>query len=198
MLPDVVVATTEESCLELLNESAGDFLKTQGQKYVNKFKGDVGKVNCPDGFVRLPVDTWCCKYDKRPCSLQASIDPSDKKSFLSNCRADQKEGIFSAIEQQAYAGFHHVPGRYLCPYCDHSLKDSQQNYKYHYPWELYPLWECVKFDDLSVTKKMHRQSIPLSIKHSKICAPCFLKLLRRLSLSLADDFFVLEVDFFPK
>ncbi len=201
MLSDVVVAATEESCMELLKGKINEFLNSHGKDWVNKLKstGTNGrKINCPDSFVRLPVDTWCCKHDDEICSLQASIDLSDKESFLSNCRADKKEGIFAAIEQKAYDGFHHVPGRYLCPYCDHTMKHSQQNFKYHYPWELYPLWECVKLDDVPIFKEMHRQNIPLSVRSSKVCASCFLKLLNLLSLGYANDFFILEVDFFPR
>lgn len=201
MLSDVVVAATEENCMELLKDKIDKFLNRHGKNWVNTFKGTGTngiKINCPDSFIRLPVDTWCCKHDRDICSLQASISLSDKESFLSNCRADKKESIFAAVERKTYDGFHHVPGRYLCPYCDHTMKHSQQNFKYHYPWELYPLWECVNFDNVSIYKKMQRQNIPLGVRFSKVCAHCFLKLLNQFSLGSANDFFVLDVDFFPR
>ena len=199
MLSDVVFADTEESCTEQLKGEINEFLKTHGKDWVNKFKyigTDSRNINCPDSFVRLPVDSWRCKHDNEICSLL--IDPNDKEAFLSNCRADKKDGIFAAIEQKVYDGFHHVPGRYLCSYCDHTMKHSQQNYKYHYPWELYPLWEYVKFDDLSIFKEMCDKNMPLGIRSSKVCAPCFVKLLSLFSLDHAKNFFILEVDFFPR
>ncbi len=200
MLSEVVVAATEESCMELLKEKINDFLDSYGKDWVNKFKGEgtnSTKINCPFGFILLPVDTWHCKMGKKEiCPLQASIDISDKENFLSKCRADKKEEIFTTLEQKGYNGSHHVPGRYLCPYCEHILKDSQQNFKYHYPWELYPLWECVNFDDRSIVREMFRKKIPLGIKSSKVCASCFLKLMSIFSLDYANDFFMLKVDFF--
>lgn len=201
MLSDVVVADSEDRCLALLKEKLNDFLITKGKEYVNQFKSaDDGKVNCPDGFVLLPLDAWHCKQDKASCALQASIDSNDKDGFVTHCRAGNKESIFKAIEQQAYTGFHHVPGRYLCPSCDYSLKESQQNFKYHYPWELYPLWECINFEDKTVMSTMYDLDIPSSIRHSKVCAPCFLKLINQLFPGTpdTDNLFVLVMDFFPR
>ncbi len=204
MLSDVVVADVEDKCLELLKEKLDNLLKTKCREYVNNFKGssysDDGKINCPEGFVLLPIDAWHCKHDKEICALQALIDPRDKDSFVKHCQADNKESIFEAIKQQAYTGFHHVPGRYLCPSCDCLLKQSQQNFKYHYPWEMYPLWECINFEDQTVIRTMHNLNIPLSLKYTKVCASCFLKLMHQISPNNPNthNLFVLQMDFFPR
>ena len=203
MLPDVVVADSESGCLTLFKEKLDHLLKTTGREYVNKFKGgnsNNGIVNCPEGFVLLPLDAWHCKYDKAICALQASIDLSHKDIFEKYCRNENKEGIYRAVQQQAYTGFHHVPGRYLCPSCDCLLRESKQNFKYHYPWELYPLWECINFEDQTVICSMNRLGISSSVGHSKVCASCFLKLMRQILPNSPDidDLFVLEMDFFPQ
>lgn len=187
--------------MELLKSRLHDFLNKHGKEWVNQFRGDSTgnrKVTCPEGFVKVPIDSWHCKFDDGLCNLQACIDLSDKNNFLTYCRAKRKENIYKAVEQQVYTGFHHIPGRFLCPSCDHFKKDSQQNFKYHYPWELYPLWECVQFDTPMVNIQLDRKDIPLSVKYCKVCAPCFLKTVSILSPQKALDFIVIEVDFFPR
>ena len=203
ILPEVVVSDSEDECIEILKDKLADFLRSIGKEYVDKHKGcHLGdeKINCPQGFVLLPLDSWHCKHDKALCTLQASIDPNNEVNFLKNCRAANKQSIFNTIEQQRYKGFHHTPGRHLCPSCDVSLKMSQQNFKYHYPWELYPLWDIVNFEDQEIVKALIKSDISPSVAHSKVCASCFIKVARELVSDHSEihNLFILELDFYPR
>lgn len=201
ILPEVIFSSTERDCRIILEERVKEFLDTNGRKYINSIIGinsEDGKINCPNGVVALPIDTWHCKLDNLICGLQAYIDLSNKKNFLTNCRSPQKEEIYNSVDRRKYKGFHHVIGRYLCPSCDHILSDSQQYFKYHYPWELYPLGECINSDDRSTIINLRRNNIPISVITSKVCAPCFVRYINILLPSIAGDFFVLEIDFYPR
>ncbi len=149
MLLGIVSAKTESEATELLEKELNIFLNTEAKQYVKSFMSSesVNKeiITCPEGRVILPVDVWHCKFDGKACPIQASIQLNDNKNFMLHCRAENKEEIFNTVEKKKYQGFHHVPGRYLCPSCDKLLKNSKENFKYHYPWELYPLWKMIDF-----------------------------------------------------
>jgi hypothetical protein len=196
ILSEMVIAETTETCLKLFEEKLDTYLTTTCKKYINAVSGSSKAINCPEGFVLLPIDSWHCKEDKKPCLLQAAIDLKDKDNFCRVCRSDKKEAIFKTIEQKRYTGFHHTTGRYLCPVCDVLLDDSKNTYKYHYPWEIYSLSECADFNDQTIRMQMINLDIPLSISHSKVCATCFVAIIKKLKPIIADDFFVYETDLY--
>ncbi len=57
------------------------FMKRQGLKWIRKWKGFPGCVNCPDAYLELPSDICMCKITKEMCSIQAQIPIKDKTRF---------------------------------------------------------------------------------------------------------------------
>lgn len=203
MLDENIVGNTEDECNELLRKKLDHFLATEGRRWVEHFKGDLSTdgtniVNCPDGFILLPLDAWHCKHDKESCGL--AIDISDEDRFLAHCRSEKKIGILQSVKNKKYDGFHHVLGRYLCPLCDEKLSDKAQNFKYHYPWELYPLWECIDFDTEEAFWVFQESKLPRSIGFSKVCADCFVTAITKFCPNdpLYKSLFVVEMNFYPR
>jgi hypothetical protein len=203
MLSRNIVGDSEQECLRLLHEELENFLRTKGRQWVDQFKGDRhgnedALVNCPDGYVLLPIDTWCCKHDKEVCGL--AVDISNEERFLAHCRSEKKAGILRAVQSKKYDGFHHVLGRYLCPLCDKNLAEREQNFKYHYPWELYPLWDCVNFETEEAFWVFKNSGWPSSISFSKLCANCFMLAIDKFLPGdpLAKSLFVVELNFYPR
>jgi len=122
------------------------FMKTKGMDWIEKWKGSPGYVNCPKGYIELPIDIWKCKIIREDCGIQAQVPITEKKKFLTWCKVseERKEQIFETILSGKYTGFHHIPGRLLCVQC-RSDKWKKKNEHYHYPWELVSVSDCVDF-----------------------------------------------------
>lgn len=113
------------------------------------------------------------------------VEKKNKGYFIENCRiTDQKEGIWKAIETKKYEGFHHIIGRYLCPYCEHKNENENKiNFNYHYPWEFFKLYKEFTIDkDFKI--KMIKNKIPLFISHCALCPNCTIEINNLLDLNI--------------
>lgn len=143
-------------------------------------------LNCPHGMIKLPIDLWYCRLFNQACPVQASINTQNWEQFHGQCLAapDRQGGIRQAIESGKYTGFHHMPGRYLCPTCK-SRKDSWR--AYHYPWELQPLSLFVPYDEETLRLEIIRCNIPGAAQFSYLCEKCLNEILAKLGLASSDE-----------
>jgi hypothetical protein len=175
------------------------YLDTAGTEYIKSFMVSTASVNCPEGYVKLPVDLWYCKVSNTLCNLQAQLLINDEASFLSKCSAPprKKTEILKAVKGGQYQGFHHVPGRYLCPTCK-----SDGPYKYHYPFELTHMDQLFGVGDKKEFKQLHleahRLGLPSSAIACALCPACGLHIVRELDKEIADQLEIIEMDFFPR
>jgi len=149
---------------------------------------DMVFINCPEGMIKLPIDLWYCKIVDEACPLQSSIDTEDWPKFHSHCLAPKKrqDEIQLAITSGKYSGFHHMPGRYLCPTCRSSRKGHWER-AYHYPWDLRPLLAFVPFDEETLRLEIIRRGIPSSSQFSHLCRNCIDDILGKLGLPSVED-----------
>jgi len=149
-----VCAETFDEGVEAMQFVLEQLMKYKGSKWINKWKGFSGCVNCPEAYIELPSDIWKCKITGDSCSIQAQISIKDKAGFLARCCAsqDRKENIYRIIQEKKYSGFHHIPGRFLCVQCEVD-KGKQINKKYHYPWELVSISDCLDFSGIFKSEK---------------------------------------------
>jgi len=107
------VADSRSGAISIMHGLISVFIEEFGRRYIesSEFKKI---INCPQGKIELPIDTWHCKDTKTPCPLQGQLDISDPEVFLKLCLLSEetKNGILNAILEGKYKGFHHVPGRY--------------------------------------------------------------------------------------
>lgn len=155
-------------------------------------------TNCPEGAIRLPIDRWECKLTKEVCPIQAQVFLDDRDRFVRHCQAPKarKEQIFDSVAGGAYNGFHHVPGRYLCPSCKHEGK--KMSFRYHYPWELTLLRAYYPFvyerDWPHVRAKLRNTRHGLTLVSSALCATHCKELAERIDPVLAAELMVIEFD----
>lgn len=143
----------------------------------------MSQINCPEGRIELPIDIWYCKLIDKPCPIQASIDTDDWAMFEEHCLAapERQTGIRGAITNGEYGGFHHLPGRYLCPTCKPS-RGGRWDRAYHYREDLMPLQPFVSHDDRTLRIAMMKQKIPLEALAGALCRSCIDDVLERLEL----------------
>lgn len=155
-------------------------------------------VNCPEGAVRLPIDLWTCKITKDICPLQAQVPLQDQAHFFQHCQAPEprKTQIFATVERGAYEGFHHMPGRYLCPACQHSGRSI--NSQYHYPWELTLLGAYFPFnyeqDWPTVRRRLKDKNARITLVSNALCAEHCKHLAEQIDPSLAAELRVIELN----
>jgi hypothetical protein len=142
------LAATREETLAWALEVSRRESEGQARRVIGIFAKEADDVRCPEGFVDLPLDAWSCKLSKQPCRLQAFIPMNDRATFAAGCHAssEKQEQIITAINEGKYAGFHHVPGRYLCVGCEEQ-KHGATAYCYHFHWEMARLDSALGMDD---------------------------------------------------
>ncbi|MFA4935502.1 MAG: hypothetical protein WC568_06670 [Candidatus Methanoperedens sp.] len=141
-----IEAHTFQEGIDAIKPILNIFLKTQGQSWVERWKGSECAINCPESYIELPIDLWKCKLTKNTCNLQAQVFINDKELFMDGCHAPQerKGKIFKTIQLGQYDGFHHIQGRFLCVQCEID-KGKKRYEQYHYPWEMTSISECLAF-----------------------------------------------------
>lgn len=145
---------------------------------------------CPEGTLELPIDIWHCKLTGTACPIQAEIDPGDWASFHSHCLAssERQAGIQQAIETGKYDGFHHMPGKWLCPTCK-PARSGNPNRQYHFEWELLPLRPFVPYEEHRLRIELLKRHIPMTALSGHLCRDCLDDILRRLDLATTKDYF---------
>lgn len=174
--------SAKDGLLQVMKKYGTDYIKHQGNN------GDF--VRCPDSKVVLPIDSFYCKHDDELCLLGSRIFKNNKQNFIKNCRIkSRKDGIWNAIEIKRYEGFHHVPGRYLCPSCEkknYNTKNYERriNFNYHYPWELCQIGQFLDSNDIELRKDLIRQNIDRNVYSVSLCTQCSIEILGRIGIKV--------------
>ena len=179
------------------------YLDSEGKAYVQNWMGSSRTVNCPEGYIKLPIDIWCCKLTHSPCNLQAQVTLQDQALFISTCAApeNKKAGIFNAVTDGRYNGFHHVPGRNLCPTCQGDTDEHNPfNYHYHFELTLVPkLFGIAKEREFeSLRREASYSGLPSYALACGLCPPCAMRVVSSLDKSFSNDLEIVEMDFFPR
>jgi hypothetical protein len=161
-------------------------IESEGRQWVEFWKKPDERVNCPEGFIKLPGDIWCCKLTGQICMLQSSIDPNDMENFTAGCHladAHKKAQVFNAVSTGKYDGFHHVPGRYLCVACEEA-GEKKESFWYHYPWEFAELDVALGLSYEQCLALLTILSLPRVYVSCPLCAECC----KRIATDLRPDF----------
>ena len=173
----IAVAQSRSDAISMLPECLTLFIEESGRKYIESDSFEKGLLNCPQGHVKLPIDIWYCKNAKTACPLQGQLNISEPESFFKLCLLpdETKKGIWNAIKEEKYKGFHHMQGRFRCCLCNKTK--SQQGFNYHYPWELTLLSDhCdIKsiWNDPNRAKDLVLKGVHVSALYSSLCWACF-------------------------
>jgi len=170
-------ARSEDDLVADLRATLDHYLATRGQNYLREmsYAGDWKIPNCPESFIRRPVDLWYCKIKQQACPIQAQVFVAEPSMFLSGCLLDRpkKMAILNTVLKGDYRGFHHVRGRYLCARCE-EVRGNESGYSYHYPWELASPDDFAEFDaerDMKdILPKIHRAKIRRASVTNALCA----------------------------
>lgn len=191
--------TSKSEVLEAVKTQVREIVTSQAKGWIDAKKRPAADiVNCPEAAIRLPIDIWTCKLTKDVCPVQGQVYLNDRDLFFQHCRAPQqrREQIFSVVATGTYDGFHHVPGRFLCPACEH--EGRKPALRYHYPWELTHLQAYFSFeyerDWPSVRKKLRNKTFSLNLVSSALCAPHSRELAEQLDPALAAELFIIDFD----
>lgn len=175
-----IIAHSKTEALSIIRKSVSAFIEGFGRRHIESWASHDESVNCPEGYVKLPIDLWYCKHTKKRCPVQAEVNIANSEYFFERCLAsdETKNGIWNAINKGEYKGFHHVVGRYKCGSCD----NSRRYYNYHYPWELTLLSEHCDMEsiwsDVERAKELIRKDFPRAAKYTALCCDCFKKVAR--------------------
>lgn len=170
-------------------------IKHFATKYTQSLSQHEDYINCPDLKLELPIDSFYCKHNDLPCPIQGQISKTNKEKFFKACNIDnRKEGIWNAISQGKYQGFHHMPGKYLCPSCEE--RNSKKNiYKnYYYPWELCLISESLNLDYDELKRKIREKKLNGNVLFSSFCTSCSIEILSKLEYN--KDFEIYETEFY--
>ena len=188
---------SKDGLIESASSELKNVMDTNGTDYIGVHSSDENFVRCPDAKVKLPIDIFCCKNDNKACFIGGGIYKKNKQDFIDNCRIDsRKEGIWNAIKLKKYEGFHHIPGRYLCPSCENKNSIKRVNYNYHYPWELCSIGKFMDYEDVELRKKIIRKGINRNIYYSLFCGTCSIQILNE--LDLYQNLELIEIDVYRK
>lgn len=174
------VDKSRDEALSKLHKSVITFIEGPGRQYIELKSSNNKMVNCPQGHVEMPVDVWHCKTTKKCCPIQAHVDLTSKDKFFEYCLVseERKNGIWNAINEGSYKGFHHVVGRYQCGICD----NAKINFNNHYPWELTPLSEHCDIEsiwsNIERAKELISKDFPRAALYTALCCDCFKKVAR--------------------
>ena len=175
-----------------------EVLYPQARAWLNEWRGRKEAPNCPEGAIRLPIDSWVCKLADKTCHLQAQVFVQEPEKFFGGCLAsqDRKQQIFDTVAQGKYDDFHHMPGRFLCKSCEREGK--KLSFRYHYPWELtyvaayYPF--VLERDWPTLLRRFGSKNISLSSVVTGLCAPHCKHLTEKLDSAVAAELFFLELE----
>jgi hypothetical protein len=188
---------TKEGLLEIASHELKKVMDTYGTEYIGVHSSDDSFVRCPDSKVKLPIDSFCCKHDNELCFVGGGIYKKNKTDFIDNCRiADRKEGIWNAVVSEQYKGFHHIPGRYLCPSCEKRNSIKKINFNYHYPWELCLIGQFLDYEDIEFRRKAIIKGIDRNVYYSSFCGLCSIEILNQ--LEIPQDIELIEIDVYRK
>jgi len=172
---------------------AADYLVEMG------YAGSREIPNCPEAFIKRPIDLWACKIAKQTCPIQAQVFLDEPEKFFAGCLVDEprKQAVFNTVSQGDYRGFHHVRGRYLCPRCE-EVRGNESAKSYHYPWELALLEAFSDFDpdrDMpAAIPKLHGAKIGRFTVLNALCAPHCLEVATVLCPEVAATLRVVELE----
>lgn len=190
---------SREEALKDLENQLVRYLQTDCQSYLSAFKGTGDVINCPEGYIDLPIDVWKCKLDDKICPLQAQVLITEKAKFLSECHAPEgrKQAIFKAIKDHKYDGFHHIPGRYLCPLCKGKI-----HRRYYYPWELTipsKFFNVTEIEQrLTLRRRLIERNIDIDAGYIALCPKCFKSVVSEIDPKVKELLEILELNFFDK
>jgi hypothetical protein len=183
-----------------LKTNIGAFLDTEGRAYLQQWQyAGEATPNCPEGAVKLPIDLWVCKLVQDRCPIQAQVFIGNPDQFFRHCLAPEarKRHIFDTVSQRRYDGFHHIVGRYLCPYCE--AENKKASFRYHYPWELACLETYSSFvfekDWPHIRSTLKRKGLNPFSAFEALCASHSKLVAEILDALLASRLVVLEFDF---
>jgi hypothetical protein len=187
----------KDKLIALVSESLKTIMNISGTEYISRHSFDDDFVRCPDAFVKLPIDTFCCKHNNECCFIGGGVYKKNKQEFIDNCMIEEKkEGIWNAITTEKYEGFHHVPGRYLCPSCEEKNSTKRINYSYHYPWEMCLIGQFLDYEDIELRKEVIRKGINKNVYYSSFCGACAKEILQKLGIS--KNFELIETEVYRK
>lgn len=176
-----------------LRKQLSIFIEIDVKKYISHWKGSGDTINCPEGFIELPIDLWKCKINKQLCPIQSQVYITDKEKFLVGCHAqkEKKEEIFNTIGNLKYGGFHHIPGRYLCRLCS-----GKEYRRYHYPWELTSLDAFFDLLDTEFKVRFLKANIDLAVYSGSLCPSHLKEVVSKIDPDIEKDLEFLELDFY--
>jgi hypothetical protein len=192
------VGSTETEALKNLRSSIEQILATHSKEWLNRWRGQAGAPNCPEGAVKIPIDLWVCKLVDQTCPLQAQVVLDEPERFFEFCLAasERKQQIFDTVASGKYGGFHHLPGRYLCVRCEET--GTAVNFQYHYPWELTLLKAYHPFSIEHDLRRLHmtllHKGVGMSSVSTALCARHCKDLAEALDLQVAGELRVLEFE----
>jgi hypothetical protein len=195
-----VSAPSEMVAMAELGVAVEGLIAVEGRPWLEQWKhgGDVRVPNCPEGAVKLPIDLWTCKLEKKTCPIQAQIFLDDPDRFFRHCLAprDRMQEIFDTVAAGKYDGFHHIPGRYLCVACQHDGRAAA--FQYHYPWELTSVEAYCQFELMRDWPRLRRQLLSkgwsMSEVSNALCAAHCRELAEKLDPAVAAELRVLEFE----
>lgn len=191
-----IIAESRSEVLSKIHGLISVFIEKYGRRYIESHAFKNG-LNCPRGYIELPIDTWHCKNTKTPCLLQGELDMSDPEVFFQLCLLSEeiKNGIWNAIIEGKYKGFHHMPGRYRCGLCD----KPRIYYNYYYPWELTLLSDhCdIKsiWSNIKRAKELILEGFPRQAIYTALCCDCFIKASKYLPEVILSEYEINSYDY---
>ena len=188
-------ARNKDHAIEVARRFCLETIDRDGRPWIEFWKGRGEGVTCPEGFVKLPIDLWCCKLTGEPCSLQASVNPEDEAGFRHGCHADsdKQDKILKTIRAGKYDGFHHVPGRYLCVACEEK-GEKKESFNYHFPWEFAELDVAIGQTYEETLVSLVKNGKPRNYVMCPLCASCCYEEAIRFDSGLGEQLKVLEFD----
>jgi hypothetical protein len=184
-----------EHAREVAETFCRDTALREGKPWVAYWSGQGDSVNCPEGYIKLPIDLWCCKISSQICQLQANISLDDKESFLKGCHApnNKKDAILKTVLSGRYEGFHHVPGRYLCVACE-AKGGKKGTFFYHYPWEFAELDLALGETYENTHRNLITRGWPTTFVSCPVCASCCYELATTIQPGLEKTLVLFEFD----
>lgn len=65
-----IIIQSRNKAIAKIQELISVFIEGFGRRYIDSGMSKKGRLNCPQGYIELPIDTWHCKNTKTPCPLQ--------------------------------------------------------------------------------------------------------------------------------
>lgn len=193
-----VAATSAAEALDALRGEVRAALAAGVKAWIQQWSGGPNRPNCPEATIRLPIDLWVCKLFDEVCPTQGQVLLDTPDEFVAHCLADsgRKEQILNVVTNGDYAGFHHIPGRYLCVRCEQEGRKA--SFQHHYPWELTDIERCSSFeverDWPRVISRLRKKEMHLSNVTTPLCAAHCIELLKEVEPEIAGQFQILALD----